>query len=76
VKSERLASSKSSRGDTGRAPRTPPTTSWPDYIEWDRQDCQDAVEGIRQGLEEVKAGRTKPAHQFLEEFARAHELPC
>lgn len=46
-----------------------------DYLEWERQDYQDAVEGIRRGYEDVKAGRTRPADQFLDEFARRHGLP-
>ena len=46
-----------------------------DYLEWERQDYQEAVEGIRQGHEDVKAGRTRPADQFLDEFARKHGLP-
>jgi predicted transcriptional regulator len=46
-----------------------------DYLEWERQDYQDAVEGIRQGYEDVKAGRTVPVDQFLDEFARKHGLP-
>jgi hypothetical protein len=33
------------------------------------QDFQKAAEGIRRGHEDVKAGRTKPADQFLDEFA-------
>lgn len=46
-----------------------------DYLEWERQDYQEAVEGIRHGYEDVKAGRSKPADQFLDEFARKHGLP-
>ena len=46
-----------------------------DYLEWEQQDYQEAVEGVRQGLEDVKAGRAAPANQFLDEFARKHGLP-
>jgi prevent-host-death family protein len=34
----------------------------------------DAVEGIRQGLEDVKKGRTRPAKKFFAEFAAEHGL--
>jgi PHD/YefM family antitoxin component YafN of YafNO toxin-antitoxin module len=34
----------------------------------------DAREGIRQGLEDVKKGRTRPARQFFAEFEAAHGL--
>lgn len=46
-----------------------------DYLEWERQDYQEAVEGIRQGDEDVKGGRARPAGEFLDEFARKHDLP-
>lgn len=46
-----------------------------DYLEWEHQDHQEAVEGICQGYEDVKAGRSMPADEFLDEFARKHGLP-
>ncbi|MGA8029038.1 MAG: hypothetical protein WB992_18015 [Bryobacteraceae bacterium] len=30
------------------------------YLEWERQDYQEAVEGIREGYEDLQAGRTQP----------------
>ena len=35
----------------------------------------DAEEGIRQGLEDVKKGRTRPAREFFDEFEVTHGLP-
>ncbi len=35
----------------------------------------DAVEGIRQGLEDVKKGRVRPAREALDIFRRVHEIP-
>ena len=35
----------------------------------------DAVEGIRQGLEDVKKGRMRLAREVLEMFRRVHEIP-
>jgi predicted transcriptional regulator len=32
-----------------------------EYLEWERQDFEEALEGIRQGYEDVKAGRTQSA---------------
>jgi predicted transcriptional regulator len=46
-----------------------------EYLEWEQQDYVEAVEGIREGLDDVKAGRTQPANMFLDEFARKHGLP-
>ncbi len=35
----------------------------------------DAAEGTRQGLEDVKKGRVRPAGEALEVFRRIHEIP-
>ncbi len=35
----------------------------------------DAREGIRQGMEDIKHGRTKPAREALEEFRVRHGIP-
>jgi predicted transcriptional regulator len=45
------------------------------YLEWERQDFDEAVEGIRQGFEDVKAGRTRPAAEFLAEMRQKHGIP-
>lgn len=45
------------------------------YLEWERQDYQEAVESIRKGYEDVKADRTRPAAEFLEELREKHGFP-
>ena len=35
----------------------------------------DAEEGIRQGLDDVKKGRVRPAREFFDEFEAAHGVP-
>ena len=35
----------------------------------------DGGEGIRQGLEDAKEGRVRPAREFFEEFEARHGLP-
>jgi predicted transcriptional regulator len=45
------------------------------YLEWERQDYQEAVGGIRRGHEDVKAGRTQPADEVFEELRKKHGLP-
>ena len=35
----------------------------------------DAEEGIRQGLDDVAHGRTRPAREFFDEFEAKHGLP-
>jgi hypothetical protein len=37
---------------------------------------REAAEAVRQGVEDVKAGRTKPADEFLDSFARESGLSC
>ena len=45
------------------------------YLEWEQQDYQESVGAIRQGFEDVKAGRTRPASEFLEELRAKYGLP-
>ena len=45
------------------------------YLEWDRQDFEEAVAGIHQGYEDVKAGRTRPASEFIADMRRKHGFP-
>jgi predicted transcriptional regulator len=45
------------------------------FLEWERQDYDAAVEGIRRGHEDVAAGRTRPAADFLEELRMKHGFP-
>ena len=40
------------------------------YLEWERQDFAEAVEGIRHGYEDVRAGRTRPAAELLADLRR------
>jgi hypothetical protein len=35
----------------------------------------DALEGVRQGIEDVKNGRARPALEALEMFRRIHAIP-
>ncbi len=40
----------------------------------DRAAMADEEKGIRQGLEDVKAGRTRPAREFFAEFEAKHGI--
>ena len=75
VRSERLAQLEEFARRRGKSTADALDDVLADYLEWERQEYQEAVEAVRQGLEDVKAGRTKPAEQFLGEFARKHGLP-
>lgn len=39
------------------------------------RDTVTAEEGIRQGLEDVAHGRTRPAREALDEFRQKHGIP-
>jgi predicted DNA-binding protein len=45
------------------------------YLEWEQQDYQESVEAILKGYEDVKAGRTRPASEFLDELRAKHGFP-
>ena len=46
------------------------------YLEWERPDFAEAVEGIRQGHKDVKAGHARPAAaEFLADMRRKHDIP-
>lgn len=75
VKSERLAQLEEYARRRGKSTADALDDVLAEYLEWERQDYQEAVEAVREGLEDMKAGRTKPAEQFLDEFAQKHGLP-
>ena len=45
------------------------------YLEWERQDFAEAVEGVGRGFEDLRAGRTRAATEFLADLRRKHDLP-
>jgi predicted transcriptional regulator len=45
------------------------------YLEWERQDFVEAADGVRRGYEDLRAGRTRPAAEFLVDLRRKHDLP-
>jgi predicted transcriptional regulator len=45
------------------------------YLEWERQEYGEAVDGVREAYEDVKSGHTRPAAEFLEELRGKHGFP-
>ena len=43
-------------------------------LAWDQLDFQEALEGIREGYEDLKAGRTKPASEVFGDLRVKHGL--
>lgn len=44
-------------------------------FEWERQDYEEAVEGIRRGYEDYKEARARPVEKSLEQLRVKHGLP-
>ncbi len=44
-------------------------------LEWERQDYNETVEAVREAYEDVKAGRTRPAAEFLDELRAKNGFP-
>ena len=45
------------------------------YLDWERQDYQEAVEGIRHGYADFQAGDMQSAEEVFEELREKHGLP-
>jgi predicted nucleic acid-binding Zn ribbon protein len=45
------------------------------YLEWEQQDYNETVEALLEAYEDVKAGRTQPANEFLDELRVKYGLP-
>jgi predicted transcriptional regulator len=46
-----------------------------DYLEWERQEYEETVEGIREGYEDIRAGRVQSAAEAFEDLRVKHGLP-
>jgi len=70
---------KAELDDYAQRHRQDPVTALDDalgaYLEWERQDFKQAVDEIRQGYNDVTAGRTRPATEFLAEMRRKYGFP-
>ena len=44
------------------------------YLEWQRQDFEEAVRGIQQGYDDAKSGRTRSVEEFLSDMRSKHGL--
>jgi len=44
------------------------------YLEWQSLDFEEAVEGIRKGYDDVKAGRTRPVAEAFAELRQKHGI--
>ncbi len=75
LKPERKAQLEAYAKRRGQDPATALDDALAAYLEWERQDFAEAADGIRRGYEDVKAGNTRPADQFIADMRRKHDLP-
>ena len=75
LKPERRAQLEAYAKRRGQDPADALDEALANYLEWERQDFEEAVEGIHQGYEDMKAGRTRPAAEFLADMRRKHDFP-
>jgi len=75
LKPERMAQLEEHAQRRGQDPATVLDDVLADYLDCERQDYQEAVEGIRQGYADLKAGRTLAAEDAIETLREKHELP-
>jgi hypothetical protein len=64
-----------SLGPSGADKRPLPRSMMAVALELERQDYNETVEAVLEGYEDVKAGRTQPAGEFLEELRVKHGFP-
>jgi predicted transcriptional regulator len=75
VKPERKAQLEEYAKRRGQDPATALDEALETYLDWERQDFAEAVEGIRRGYADVEVGRTRPAPQVLADLRRKHDIP-
>ena len=75
IKPERKAQLEEYAQRRGQDPAAALDEALAEYLGWERQDFEQAVEGVRQGHEDVKAGRTQPIEEAFEELHLKHGLP-
>ena len=74
LKPERQAELEEFARQRGKSPSETLDEAVGAYLEWERQDFEEAVQGIQQGYEDVKDGRTRPADEFLSELRGKHGI--
>ena len=74
LKPERQAELEEFARRSGKSPAEALDEALAAYLEWDREDVEDAVRGIQQGYNDVKARRTRPASEFLSDMRRKHGI--
>jgi predicted transcriptional regulator len=59
----------------GQDPATALDAVLAEYLEWEQQDYRWALQGIREGFADLKAGCIQPAEEAFENLREKHGLP-
>jgi predicted transcriptional regulator len=74
LKPERQAELEEFARQRGKTPADALDEALAAYLEWERQDFEEAVRGIQQGYDDVRTGRTRAADEFLSDMRRKHDI--
>jgi predicted transcriptional regulator len=75
ISAERMAQLEEFAQRHGQDPAAALDDVLADALEWERQDYQESVEGIRRGYEDMLAGRVRPIEEALEDLRIKHGFP-
>ncbi len=75
LKPERKAQLEECARRRGQDPAAALDDALATYLEWERQDFAEAVEGVRHGYEDLRAGRARPATDFVADLRSKHDIP-
>lgn len=75
IKPERRAQLEEYARRHGQDPETALDDVLASYLDSEREEYLEAVEGIREGYEDMNAGRSLPADEALETLREKHGLP-
>ena len=74
LKPERMEALEEYAKRHGQAPADALDEVVGNYLEWEKRDFEETVEGIARGMEDVKAGRSRSAKEFLDELGAKYGL--
>ena len=74
LKPERQAELEEFARRRGKSPADALDEALAAYMEWESLDFDEAVRGVQQGYDDLNAGRTRSADEFMDEMRRKHGI--
>jgi predicted transcriptional regulator len=75
LSAEALARLQEKAAQEGRDAESVAATVLAEALEWEAEDCAEAIEGIRRGLADFEAGRFRPLEEMIADKRAKHGLP-